>query len=679
MGLTDPLHTLKGVGPEREKKLNKLGLFTVEDLLAHYPREYEDRQNRVTIDRLREDSDQAFVARVEKLDALYFGGRGSTQARLRDETGSVTALWFGQSFVKKNLKEGQEYLFFGRLTAGKRGRRVVANPSYESPEEGSRGLLPVYPLTAGLSQKVLRGLCAEALETTRGSLTEFLSPEFRRAYRLCERNYAVQNIHFPLNAEALELARRRLAFEELFLLQLGLLRLRACRTEGQTGPRFQNPECVQTLLEAFPYPLTGAQSRVLAEIQADMAGGQVCNRLVQGDVGSGKTAVAMAAAYYAIQNGYQAALMAPTEVLAGQHFREFQKYFEPLGIPTVLLTGSLTAKEKREALAAVARGEARMVVGTQALIQKNVAFARLGLVVTDEQHRFGVRQRGVFSQKGQSPHVLVMTATPIPRTLALILYGDLDISLIDELPPGRQEIQTVAVDASYHPRIYEFFRKEIAAGRQGYIICPMIEESEKLDVRSVVEYAESLRDTALRDARIGCLHGKLPAAEKQQLMEGFAAGKLDVLVTTTVVEVGVNVPNATIMLIENAERFGLAQLHQLRGRVGRGTEKSTCILVCDSDAPVAKKRMEAMKKTRDGFALSELDLSLRGPGEFFGTRQHGLPELKVANLYRDMPLLKEAQQAARHILAEDARLTQPEHRGLREKMEQGFFGGNVPL
>ena len=432
----------------------------------------------------------------------------------------------------------------------------------------------------------------------------------------------------------------------------------------------------ETLL---PFALTDAQKRVLAEIEQDMTSGKIMNRLVQGDVGSGKTAVAMLAAYWTIQNGYQAAMMAPTEVLARQHAASFRELLEPAGITVVLLTGSLTAKEKRERLAQVADGTAQMVIGTHAVIQKGVEFQKLGLAITDEQHRFGVRQRSTLAEKGENVHTLVMTATPIPRTLALILYGDLDISIIDELPPGRQKIDTLAVDSRYHPRIYAFIEKHVAAGRQAYVICPMIEENEKLEVQSVLEYTAELTEE-LPHCRVACVHGKMKAKEKQTIMDSFAAGEIDVLVSTTVVEVGINVPNATIMLIENAERFGLAQLHQLRGRVGRGAEKSYCILVSDTKTRVAKERMKTMTESEDGFVISEKDLKLRGPGEFFGIRQHGLPELKIADLCRDLPILKEAQAAAAELFAEGQE-SGADGASAPESANRGIFGrktsGNV--
>ncbi len=573
--------------------------------------------------------------------------------------------------MKTALQENTVYIFSGKLQK-KYGKLEVLSPEYEKAEEGYFGgrIVPIYPSVGGLSQKVLRGLIRDTLEQTENQLYEFLPVWLRKKYYLCERNFAVGNIHFPADKDSFFQARRRLVFEELFLLQAALLRMKSVLQEGKRGIIFEHPESCQRLLEQLPYSLTNAQKKVFEEMKEDMSCGKVMNRLIQGDVGSGKTAVAMLGAYWAVQNGYQAALMAPTEVLAEQHLASFREIFEPLGIRTVLLSGSLTAKEKRRVLHEIGSGEAQMILGTHAVIQKAVVFHKLGLVVADEQHRFGVRQRGILSEKGDNPHVLVMTATPIPRTLALILYGDLDISIIDELPPGRQKIDTMAVTPSYRERIYGFIKKHADAGRQVYIICPMIEESEKLEAQAVISYTGKLQEEVFQNYEVACVHGKMKQKEKQKVMERFAAGEIQVLVATTVIEVGINVPNAVIMLIENAERFGLAQLHQLRGRVGRGSEKSYCILVSDAKTKVSKERMKAMEKSSDGFVLSEMDLKLRGPGEFFGTRQHGLPEMKIANLYRDIALLKEAQEAAAILMEKDPELEAEEHFLLKKEMKE---------
>ena len=670
----DLVSELKGVGEQREKKLHKLGIVTVADLLTHYPREYKDRSELLKIADLPMDMPVTFLAQIKEEGQNSRRGRFVyTRMKVYDETGAVGVLWYNQPYMKGSLKIGEWYLFSGKLQK-KYGRAEVISPECERIGEGFAGgrIIPVYPSVEGLSQKMLRNLMEAALKEMGGGLREELPLWLRKEYHLAERNFAIENIHFPKTEQGFYDARRRLVFEELFLLQMALYRLKSTLEERE-GIRLKKKKALKDGEALLPFVLTGAQKRVLAEIEQDMTAGKIMNRLVQGDVGSGKTAVAMLAAYWTIHNGYQAAMMAPTEVLASQHAASFREIFEPEGITVVLLSGSLTAKEKRERLAQIADGTAQMVIGTHAVIQKGVEFGRLGLAITDEQHRFGVRQRSTLAEKGENVHTLVMTATPIPRTLALILYGDLDISVIDELPPGRQKIDTLAVDSRYHPRIYAFIEKHIAAGRQAYVICPMIEENEKLEVQSVLEYTGELTE-ALPRCRVACVHGKMKAKEKQEVMDRFAVGEIDVLVSTTVIEVGINVPNATIMLIENAERFGLAQLHQLRGRVGRGSEKSYCILVSDAKTRIARERMKTMTETEDGFVISERDLKLRGPGEFFGIRQHGLPELRIADLYRDFAILQEVQEAATELLRKDAALEREEHRPLRERLE-GYLEG----
>lgn len=675
MDWNSPVSLLKGIGEQRERKLQKLGIRTIEDLLTHYPREYKDRSEILKIADLPMEEPAAFLAQVKEEGQNSRHGRlVYTRMKVYDETGSVGVLWYNQPYMKNSLKIGEWYLFSGKLQK-KYGRKEILSPEVERIGENFAGgrIIPVYPASEGLSQKMLRNLMEEALSQMQGGIREELPLWLRKEYKLAERNFAIENIHFPKTEQGFYDARRRLVFEELFLLQTALFRLKNTLEDSGAGIVLKKKKALQEAEALLPFALTGAQKRVLKEIETDMTSGKIMNRLVQGDVGSGKTAVAMAAAYWAIQNGYQATIMAPTEVLANQHFESFRKIFAPAGIQVVLLTGSLKAKEKREALAQVASGEAQMIVGTHAVIQKGVAYHKLGLAITDEQHRFGVRQRSTLSEKGENVHTLVMTATPIPRTLALILYGDLDISIIDELPPGRQKIDTSAVDSRYHPRIYAFLQKHVKEGRQVYVICPMIEESEKLEVQNVLDDTEELKKE-LPSCRVACVHGKMKAREKQEVMDAFAAGKIDVLVSTTVIEVGINVPNATIMLIENAERFGLAQLHQLRGRVGRGSEKSYCILVSDAKTKVARERMKTMTNSEDGFVISEKDLQLRGPGEFFGIRQHGLPELKIADLYRDMPILKEAQSAAVALLQKDRLLEAEEHGLLREHIA-GYLEG----
>lgn len=596
---------------------------------------------------LEMDVESTFLAQVKfQGDNIRLGRFLLTRVMMGDETGTVGALWYNQPYLKNTLVVGNWYLITGKLQK-KYGKNEVVVNDFEKIGDNFAGgrILPIYPSVEGLSQKMLRNLMEEALAQVGSGLQEYIPVNIRKEYQLAERNFAVEEIHFPKTEESFYDARRSLVFEEFFMLQGALLTLKEQVTQGVAGIAFAHETAMTDFQKTLPFALTNAQKRVLGEMQTEILAGKRMNRLVQGDVGSGKTAVAMTLAYWAIQNGYQVAMMAPTEVLAGQHMQSFSESFAKLGIETVLLTGSLKAKEKREALAKVASGEAQMIVGTHAVMQKGVEYHNLALAITDEQHRFGVRQRGALTEKGDAPHTLVMTATPIPRTLALILYGDLDISILDELPPGRQKIDTMAVDSRYHERIYTFLEREVAKGRQGYVICPMIAENEKIEVQNVLDYTEELQ-ARLKECRVSCVHGKQKAKEKQEVMEQFAEGNLDILVSTTVIEVGINVPNSTIMLIENAERFGLAQLHQLRGRVGRGSEKSYCILVSDSKSKLSKERLKTLVDSDDGFVISEMDLKLRGTGEFFGTRQHGLPELKIANLYEDMPVLLEAQKAA---------------------------------
>lgn len=664
---------LNQIGEQRAKKLQYLGIETVQDLIEYFPRDYDDRSKIKKVTDLEANQMNTFFAKIlKKPENIRVREKIMTRVPIGDETGKIMAVWYHQPYLKNTLEPGQEYLFTGKFVV-KYGKKELQSPEIELKKKGellSGGrIIPIYSSTYGLSQKILRGLIKTTLELTKDQLLDGIPVWIKKEYQLCDRNYAVQNIHFPESNNAFFLARHRLVFEELFLLQTALSRIKGNLTGGKKGILFSQANECEKLEKAFSFPLTNAQKRVILEIKEEVQSGKIMNRLVQGDVGSGKTAIAMLAAFSAIRSGYQAVLMAPTEVLASQHFETFQKIFDQFGIKTVLLSGSLKKKKKDGVLDAICSGNAQMVIGTHAVIQKTVTFYRLGLVITDEQHRFGVRQRGILSEKGENPHVLVMTATPIPRTLALILYGDLDISILDELPPGRQKIDTSAVPSNYHERIYQFMKREMDQGRQVYIICPMIEESEKLEVQAAISFTEQLQTEVFQNYEVVCLHGKQKAAEKQEIMDRFSKGEIQILVSTTVIEVGINVPNATIILIENAERFGLAQLHQLRGRVGRGSEKSYCILVCDSKTEVAKQRMKVMCRSGDGFEISEMDLKLRGPGEFFGTRQHGLPELKIANLYQDMKVLKEAQAAAEKLLKMDPLLDKEEHLALKLQID----------
>ena len=582
--------------------------------------------------------------------------RGLDLVKLRavDDTGTLDVTFFNQAWLKNNLHQGETYVFYGRAE-GSLFRRQMSNPVVEP--EGRREItgriVPIYPLTAGVSQLILSRSIRQGLTACADILPDVLPDQVRREHQLCRIEYAYENIHFPESAEALDLARRRLAFEELFLFTIGLDRLRQRREVVHVPP------CggvdMEPFYSALPFTLTDAQRRCVEEALADMRSGTPMNRLVQGDVGSGKTMVAAACVYFCVKNSRQAALMAPTEILAQQHYHGLAPLLENLGIRCALLTGSTSAKTKKSIAAQLESGEIDFAIGTHALITGSVVYQNLGLVVTDEQHRFGVAQRADLAAKGDHPHILVMSATPIPRTLALILYGDLDVSVIDQLPPGRQPVETFAVTSRYHQRVYNFIRKLVGEGRQAYIVCPMVEENEELpdERKAVTEYAKKLQAEVFPDLKVAFVHGKMKPKEKDAVMAAFAAHETDILVSTTVIEVGVDVPNAAVMVIENAERFGLSQLHQLRGRVGRGKHQSYCILISDNQNEETRQRLKVMTKTSDGFKIAEEDLRLRGPGDFFGQRQHGLPGLKVADLGCDTKLLQEAQEAARKLLAED--------------------------
>lgn len=677
-----PVSDIKGIGAGREKYLKKLNITTAGDIVNHYPRDYEDRTRTTPIVELIPDEVSVIIASAkEEPKNSHFSGMTVTKVRVYDDSGNISVVWYNQPYAKNNIKAGVMYAFIGKMTLSRNNRREIQAPEVEKlGEDGiwQGRIVPIYPLCAGLSQKVFRKTVETVLGEVENVITDFLPFGIRRKYMLSGRKFALKNIHMPENEQCCELARTRLVFEELFMLQTSLLRLKADNTRDKKGIRMKNSS-MKPFFDILPFSFTDAQKNVFEQITEDMTSGKIMNRLVQGDVGSGKTAVAMAASYIAVKNGYQAVMMAPTEVLAAQHFDSFTELFKPLGINIILLTGGLKAKGKREALEKISSGEADIIVGTHAVIQDKVEFKNIGLVITDEQHRFGVRQRKTLSEKGNNPHVLVMTATPIPRTLALILYGDLDISIIDSLPPGRQEIDTFAVNTGYRQRIYNFIEKEIAKGRQAYIICAMVEENEKVEAESVLEYAQGLKETVLEKRNIAVIHGKMKPDEKDSILKAFSAGDIDILVSTTVIEVGINVPNATVMAIENAERFGLAQLHQLRGRVGRGSDKSYCILISDNKSEITRKRLKTMTSTTDGFKISETDLKLRGPGEFFGTRQHGLPSLKIANLYRDMEILKDAQSAAADLMSEDPNLENEDNFDLKIELDKLTLTDNIGI
>ena len=673
--LTTDIRYIKGVGEARAKSLARLGIHTLGDLLNYFPRSYEDRTTEKPIAEVLPEETACIRAMVATEPRLTHVRRGMDLVKLRivDESGSAELTYFNQSYVRDQLIKGETYVFYGKV-GGTLLRRTMANPIYERADRAgvtTGRILPIYRLTHGISNKLLVTAMENALEHCGDMLPELLPEGVTARYSLPRAGFAYRNVHFPPNWETLALARRRLIFEELFVLSCAMHLLRAKR-EKAPGQVIAAP-AIQDFYASLPFSPTNAQRRAVAEALADMASGKCMSRLVQGDVGSGKTLVAAALLWAAAKAGFQSAFMAPTEILVKQHFATLTGFLEPLGLRVGLLTGSMTAKQKREVKAALEGDMLDVVVGTHALITEDVSFYRLGLVVTDEQHRFGVEQRSALTAKGERPHVLVMSATPIPRTLALMIYGDLDVSILDELPPGRQKVDTVSVTEEYRERLNGFIRAQVAEGRQVFVVCPMVEESEALDpsVKSATEHAEALQKT-FPELTVGCVHGKMKPKDKDAAMDAFVRGETDILVSTTVVEVGVDVPNASLMIIENAERFGLSQLHQLRGRVGRGVHKSWCVLMAHDPSEEAKARLRVLVHTSDGFAVAEEDLKLRGPGDFFGSRQHGLPEMHIAELTGSMDTLKEAQAAAKELIERDPALSGDALAPLREHIGRLF-------
>ena len=680
MNTESPITALKGIGEKTAALFHRVGVDTVGELLSYYPRTYDVYEPPVTFANIEEDKIQAVTGFVRKAPVSARAGRTTVTTLTLEEFGEHLHLsWFHMPFLRNSLTPGSTWIFRGRIQK-KKGRFLMEQPEIFTPEayeEKLHAMQPVYSLTSGLSNKTVEKAVRQALEEITLE-KEYLPEDIRTGQQLAESNFAARAIHFPADKEELLLARRRLVFDEFFLFILALRQLREKRDQQENRCVISEGERVRQLFSALPYELTGAQKRVLGEIEKDLKSSSVMNRLVQGDVGSGKTIVAAAALLAAADSGFQGAFMAPTEVLARQHAASLQELFERLEPKTeiVLLTGSMTAKEKREAYEKIASGEADLVIGTHALIQDKVTFKKLGLVVTDEQHRFGVRQRETLAGKGDTPHVLVMSATPIPRTLAIIIYGDLDISVIDELPANRLPIKSCVVDESYRPTAYRFLEKEVFAGRQVYIICPMVEENPELEIENVVDYAKKLREALDPSISVAYLHGKMKPSEKNEIMEAFASGRIQVLVSTTVVEVGVNVPNATVMMVENAERFGLAQLHQLRGRVGRGGHQSYCIFISGTKSKDTKKRLEILKKSNDGFYIASEDLKLRGPGDLFGVRQSGLLEFKIGDIFTDARILQEASEEAAKLEEKDPELQREEHQALRKRLEYYKNGWN---
>ena len=645
--LSDPVTILKGVGPTKAKQFAALNIHTLRDLICHFPRGYEDRTKLTTIEKLEVDVPACFKAMVMNTPRTSHIRKGLdiTKVQVADHTARLTLTFFNQKFTTEQLQYGKEYIFYGAVSGDFVGYNMTS-PAFEAldtPPVTTRRVLPLYPLTAGLSNAAMIKAVTQALAIC-DPPEEIIPAAVRSEYGILPADRAYRAIHEPASMAEAELAKKRLIFEEFFVFSAGLSLMRAARAEKKTEP-YQTCD-LQPFTSALPFRLTGAQSRAIGEIVSDLRRGTPMNRLVQGDVGSGKTMVAAAAAYLAVKNGHQSALMAPTEILAEQHYKSLSKLLEPMGIKVGLLTGSMKEREKKAVREALAAGDIELAVGTHALLSDATEFHDLGLVITDEQHRFGVGQRSKLSQKGQDPHLLVMSATPIPRTLALLMYGDLEVSIIDELPPGREIVDTFLVTESYRPRINAFIRKQVAEGHQCFVVCPAVEENEDLGIKAVETWAETLQQTVFPDLRVMLLHGQMKGAEKEEIMASFARGEGDILVATTVIEVGVDVPNATLMVIEDADRFGLSQLHQLRGRVGRGRAKSYCILTSRNRNGETQQRLKAFCKTNDGFKIAEEDLKLRGPGDFFGSRQSGLPVFRVASLSCDLQTLKLAQQAS---------------------------------
>ena len=675
MNLNNDVKYIKGVGPNRVVLLNKLGIYTLKDLITYYPRDYEDRSKPKLINDVLDGEEvliKGFVVskmlelKVRKNLTIY-------KLIIRDETGQCTITWYNQPYLKRVFIVGNEYSFYGKVS--KKGNRVEMNsPVFDNIEtnKNTGKIVPIYPLTYNLSQNTIRQIIENRLNEVEDELQETIPEYLRKEYNLININSAIHNIHFPQEFSDFKKARTRLVFEELLDMQLALLSLKNKYTQEKVGIKFDKNIKISNVINDLPFKLTHAQLKVLEEIDTNMESEKTMNRLLQGDVGSGKTIVSIISTYKAVKSGYQVAVMAPTAILASQHLESFTEVLNKYGIKCELLISSVTKKKKDEILEKLQSGEIDVLIGTHAILEDNVIFKNLGLVVTDEQHRFGVRQRSTIAAKGNNPDVLVMTATPIPRTLALILYGDLDISIIDELPPNRKKIETYAVTKSMTERVNNFIKKQINEGRQIYVVCPLVEENEEIKANSVIELAEEYKNKIFKGYRVEYIHGKMRPKEKDEIMQKFKDGKIDILISTTVIEVGVNVPNSSTMVVENAERFGLAQLHQLRGRVGRGEYQSYCILKYNGGSDVVRERMKIMQDTNNGFVIAEKDLELRGSGEFFGTKQHGLPEFKIANLFEDMPILQCVNEVANRIISEDPELNMEKNKELRDVISKKF-------
>lgn len=673
---------VKGIGPKKASKLNKLNIFTIKDLLYYFPRAYEDRSNVKKIWQLEHDEKACTKGIISDIKSYEAKNKIKvTKFIIRDETGFLSLVFFNQEYLTKVFKKGDSVIAYGKVKR-EGGFLEMNSPQIEhftNAPTSTCKLIPVYPLTYGVTSKDIMGTIKNIYTNEKVIIQEYLPQEVINKYKLCSIDFAIKNLHMPQDKQSLKIALYRMIFEEFLILQIGLFYFKS-GIDNSEGIKFEKKEKLNDIIKSLPFNLTNAQNRALSEVIQDMTSDNVMNRLVQGDVGSGKTIVAVLVLALAVLNGYQGALMAPTEILARQHYISLSETLSSFDIKVDLLVGSLTKKQKEKVLERIKSHEVDILIGTHALIEDNVEFDNLGIVVTDEQHRFGVRQRAKLSSKGNNPDILVMTATPIPRTLALILYGDLDISIIDELPPGRQPIDTRAFESKKRDFIYtNFIRDEITKGRQVYVVCPLVEESEAIEAKAAEDLRDELKEKYFSDLNVEVLHGKMKPSLKDEIMNNFKNNKIQILVSTTVIEVGVNVPNATLMIIENAERFGLAQLHQLRGRVGRGSHKSHCILIYSSKTNVCKERMEIMEETNDGFRISEKDLEIRGPGEFFGTRQHGIPELKVANIFKHIKVLKLAQEEAKNIFKEDKNLNKEEYVLLKKEIMEKFSDINEEI
>lgn len=661
MRINDSIKILKGIGPKKELEFSKLNIKKIEDLIYFFPKSYQDRTEIKSLSMCNDQEHTGIVVKIKGFSKdIYIRGKRLTitKAIIEDKGTIGEAIWFNMPFIKNTLKTGEIYYLYGKIKK-KFNHIQIETPDYKRIDVSAfhgQGIIPIYKLTSKLKQKEIRKFIDLALVGVMGQIEEYLPSKLRHKFNLCEINFALENIHFPKDFHNYRIARKRLVFDEFFLIQMALKLIKKKNKERSNGIILKTHPKIDQFIRHLPYQLTNAQKNVINDIKNDFTSGKIMNRLIQGDVGSGKTIIAAIALLIASLNGYQGAMMVPTEILANQHYLTLRQLFIEFNINICLLTGNINNKDKIKIIEKISEGKIDIIIGTHAIIQEGVNFNKLGLVITDEQHRFGVKQRALLNNKGDNTHVMVMTATPIPRTLSYILYGDLDISIIDELPPGRKKVETHFIKSTLEKRLYNFIQKQVKHGRQVYIVCPLVEESNNIEAQSVIQLKEYLQENYFRNEKLSYIHGKLKNSEKDDIMQQFKEGLIDILISTTIIEVGVNVPNASIMVIQNAERFGLAQLHQLRGRVGRGSYQSYCFLITDNNNDVTKERMKIMTKTNNGFIIAEKDLIIRGPGEFLGVRQHGLPELKIGNLINDTEILSIAKKACEEVLVKEHEL-----------------------